>query len=154
PQFLHHLRHLNRIVAASGEPLEGNLCYFHHQHGFEHSPPDPRRGTRRETFLRALAGRSRLLEIGFNAGHSALLALTHSEVSVTAIDDGSHGYTEPAAEHLRQAFPGRFAFFKSDSRTMLALARELHLGAHDIVHIDGGHAADVFASDVTTALTF
>ena len=77
-QFLDHLRHLNEIASGTGEPLEGNLCYFHCQQDFKYSPPDPRRGERRETFLRALAGRSRLLEIGFNAGHSTLLALTHS----------------------------------------------------------------------------
>ena len=150
--FLFHLRRLNEIAAGAGEPLEGNLCYFHQQRDFAHAPPDPRRGVRRETFLRALGGRRRMLEIGFNAGHSALLALTHGDASVTSIDDCSHGYTEPAAAYLRAAFAGRFRFFKSDSRRLPMLAGELQLGSHDLIHIDGSHAPDAFAADVATAL--
>jgi hypothetical protein len=154
PQFLDHLHHLNEIVSGIAEPLEGNLCYFHCQQDSKYSPPDPRRGERRETFLRALAGRSRLLEIGFNAGHSALLALTHSNASVTSIDNCCHAYTEPAAAHLRDAFPGRLRFFPLDSRRIPAMSRELGLGTHDMIHIDGGHGPDVFASDIATAITF
>jgi predicted O-methyltransferase YrrM len=150
--FLFHLRRLNEIAAGAGEALEGNLCYFHQQRDFAHAPPDPRRGARRETFLRALAGRRRMLEIGFNAGHSALLALTHGDAIVTSIDDCSHAYTEPAAAYLGAAFPGRLRFFKTDSRRMPMLARELELGSHDLIHIDGGHAPDAFAADIATAL--
>lgn len=150
--FLLHLRRLNEIAAGAGEPLEGNLCYFHQQRDFNHAPPDPRRGARRETFLRALAGRRRMLEIGFNAGHSALLALTHSDASVTSIDDCGHSYTEPAAAYLGSAFAGRFRFFKTDSRRLPMLANELQLGTHDLIHIDGGHAPDIFAADIATAL--
>ena len=153
-QFLDHLRHLNEIASGTGEPLEGNLCYFHCQQDFKYSPPDPRRGERRETFLRALAGRSRLLEIGFNAGHSTLLALTHSNASVTSVDNCSHAYTEPTAAHLQDAFPGRLRFFPLDSRRMPAISRELGLGTHDMIYIDGGHGPDVFASDIATAITF
>jgi hypothetical protein len=152
--FLKHLRQLNEIVAATGEPIEGNLCYFHHQENFLHSPPDPRRGARRETFLRTLAGRRRVFEIGFNAGHSALLALGHSDAAFTAVDNGEHAYTEPAAAYLRNAFAGRLQFFKMDSRELPTAARELDLGEHDMIHIDGGHGADVFASDVNTAIAF
>ena len=150
--FVSHLRRLNEIAARSGEPLEGNLCYFHQQRDFACAPPDPRRGARRETFLRALAGRRRMLEIGFNAGHSALLALTHGDATVTSIDNCSHSYTEPAAAYLGAAFPGRLRFFNSDSRRMPMLARELELGSHDLIHIDGGHSPDAFAADIATAL--
>ncbi len=150
--FLFHLRRLNEIVAGTGEPLEGNLCYFHQQREFVHAPPDPRRGARRETFLRALAGRHRMLEIGFNAGHSALMALTHGGLSVSSIDDCSHGYTEPAAAYLGSTFSERFRFFKTDSRRLPMLADELNLGSHDFIHIDGGHSPDAFAADVATAL--
>jgi len=150
--FLFHLRRLNEIAVDAGEPLEGNLCYFHQQSDFVHAPPDPRRGTRRETFLRALAGRRRMLEIGFNAGHSALLALTHADAAVTSIDDCSHGYTQTAATYLGAEFPERFRFFKTDSRRLPMLARELELGSHDLIHIDGGHAPDAFAADIATAL--
>jgi len=32
------------------------------------------------------------------------------------------------------------------------LANELQLGTHDLIHIDGGHAPDIFAADIATAL--
>jgi hypothetical protein len=152
--FLDHLRRINAIVAATGEPLEGNLCYFHQQENFLYSSPDPRRGARRETFLRALAGRRRLLEIGFNAGHSTLLALTHSDVSVTAIDIGAHAYTEPAAAYLQEAFGERFQFIKLDSRQLPTSVQAIDVGGHDIINIDGAQGADVFANDISSAVAY
>jgi hypothetical protein len=152
--FLKHLRRLNDIVAGTGETLEGNLCYFDKRQDFLPAPPDPRRGARRETFLRALAGRRHMFEIGFNAGHSSLLALTHSDISVTAIDIATHGYTQPAADYLSRMFPGRFRFIKMDARQLPMHAQALYFGSHDMIHIDGGHSGDAFASDIATALTF
>jgi hypothetical protein len=152
--FIRNLRRLNDIVRSTGEQLEGNLCYFHHQQDSSYAPPDPRRGARRETFLRALAGRRRMFEIGFNAGHSSLLALTHTDISVTSVDVATHTYTEPAADYLSEMFPGRFQFAKMDTRQLPAFAQDLDLGGHDMVHIDGGHTADAFACDIATALAF
>ena len=37
---------------------------------------------------------------------------------------------------------------------MPAISRELGLGTHDMIYIDGGHGPDVFASDIATAITF
>jgi hypothetical protein len=153
-EFLKHLRKINKITTGVGEKLEGNLCYFHHEAKFLHSPPDPRRGARREIFLRALADRRRLLEIGFNAGHSALLALTHSKVSVTAIDNSTHAYTQAAAEYLEAAFAGRFQFISMDSRRLPYSSGQVKLADHDVMHIDGAHQADAFASDISCALAY
>lgn len=152
PHFLAHLRRLNEIAARTGEPLDGNLCYFHHQKYFEFSPPDPRRGARREAFLRALAGRSRIMEIGFGAGHSTLLALSHSDAMITAIDDGARLCTPAAAAYLHESFGERMKFFKLDSRALSARYRELELSQHDMIHINGGRPPDVFAHDITTVL--
>ncbi len=113
-QFLDHLRHLNEIASGTGEPLEGNLCYFHCQQDFKYSPPDPRRGERRETFLRALAGRSRLLEIGFNAGHSTLLALTHSN----AICDTQNDITEFSKSLLHERVLTRSVLLRGIERAL------------------------------------
>jgi Protein of unknown function (DUF616) len=150
--FLFHLRKLNEIVASSGEPLEGNLFYFDGLNPDVCAPPDPRRGERRETFLRALAGRRRCLEIGFNAGHSALLALTHGMAEVCSLDIAIHRYTRPAAEYLGEAFPGRFSFVAMDSRLLVDRAGALAVDTCDMVHIDGSHDAVVFANDVAAVL--
>ena len=71
---------------------------------------------------------------------------------MTSIDDCSHGYTQTAATYLGAEFPERFRFFKIDSRRLPMLASELELGTHDLIHIDGGHAPDIFAADIATAL--
>ena len=71
---------------------------------------------------------------------------------MTSIDYLSHGYNQTAATYLGAEFPGRFRFFKTHSRRLPMLARELQLGSHDLIHIDGGHAPDIFAADIATAL--
>jgi predicted O-methyltransferase YrrM len=152
PGFIARLHELNSVVHATGERLEGNLCYFDSAPDYLNAPPDPRRGRRRENFLRALAGRARVLELGFNAGHSALLALSHSSVHFTAIDIASHGYTERAAVHLAQEFGGRFRFIRMDTRAIHDRRAELELASFDLVHVDGGHGDDVYANDILSVL--
>lgn len=152
PEYMLALRKLNTLVHGVGERIEGNLCYFHLAPSFVFAPPDPRRGVRRENFLRALVGRKRALELGFNAGHSALLALFHSPIDYTALDIALHRYTEPAAAHLAREFPGRFRFLKMDTTQLYERRNELDFGSFDLVHIDGGHGDGVYANDVLTIL--
>ncbi len=69
------LRALNIAVEKTGVLIEGNL-FYHHQTSVTHeTPPDSSRAHKRRNFLRVVNGCGRFVEIGFNAGHSALLAL-------------------------------------------------------------------------------
>jgi 2-polyprenyl-3-methyl-5-hydroxy-6-metoxy-1,4-benzoquinol methylase len=149
--FISRLYALNGAVAATGEPLEGNLCYFNNERHFRDTPPDPRRGARREIFLRSICTARRMFEIGFNAGHSALLALTHyPALHVTSIDLGRHAYTHAAAAHLSRTYPDRLDFHCMNSTDLFDRARALGLREADVVHIDGGHDAPTAASDILT----
>jgi hypothetical protein len=65
------LARLNAAIAATGAPLFGNLCYDHLEEDFAQSPPNPILRSKRDRLRRAVEGRTRMLEVGVNGGHSA-----------------------------------------------------------------------------------
>jgi hypothetical protein len=143
------IRALNAVVERSGELLEGNYCHMHHTRVGVLTPPDPRRSWKRQYLRRGVVNAGSLLEVGFNAGHSAAIALLENpELSVTTVDLASHSYTKPCAAVLAETFPGRIAFRWGDSRSVLQLSQGLRARDYDLVHIDGGHGADVFRHDL------
>jgi len=151
-ELLVRLKLLNATVHATGTPLAGNLCYFDRSPAYLHAPPDPRRRIRRETFFKALLGKKHLFEIGFNAGHSALLALECATAKVTSLDAGLRPYTLPAADFLRGEHPGRFNFLMQDSRRLFELRETLDFGKVDLYRIEGGHEPSIFANDIAAVL--
>jgi hypothetical protein len=95
-----------------------------------------------------------MLEIGFNAGHSALLALSaNPQLAFYAIDICWHEYTKRCAEFLAVEFPGRFHFFAGDSREMLPyLAERDDLPRFDLYHVDGGHSREICFADMSNCI--
>ncbi|MCK4662597.1 MAG: DUF616 domain-containing protein [Bacteroidales bacterium] len=152
PQFLINLQELNKVVSETEEELEGNLCYFHLSKNYSFAPPDPRRWIRREHFIRALTNRKCIFEIGFNAGHSALLALHHTNISFTSIDIAIHQYVQPAADFLKVKYGDRFCFYKLDSRELYSHREKINFKNYDLFHIDGGHDTKVYTNDILTVL--
>ncbi len=73
--WLQKLYELNEVIAASGEPVAGNVCYDHYQRDFVTSPPISLNRAKRDRFRQACSARARMLEIGVNGGHSAYVAL-------------------------------------------------------------------------------
>ena len=139
----------NAAVVQSGEQLEGNYCHLHWARVGAATPPDPRRGWKREYLRRCMSGVQSVLEVGFNAGHSAaIMLLENPEVRITAVDIGSHAYSRPCADVLAREFGGRLRFLWGDSRTVLEASEGLAARDFDLVHIDGGHGDDVFAHDL------
>lgn len=146
--YREHLKHLNYLVWASGEALEGNLFYYHNTRVLG-GRPDVGRQHKRRNFVRYILGSYSLLEIGFNAGHSALLALTiNPDLLYTAIDVGTHRYTEPCFDYLTRVFPDRCTLHIGDSREVLPLFRSPNRGRFDRYHVDGGHSIDVAEADI------
>jgi hypothetical protein len=140
---------LNAVVEHSGEALEGNYGHMHHARVGRSTPPDPRRSWKREYLRRGIAGVRTFLEVGFNAGHSAAIALLENpELMVTAVDLASHSYTRACARVLADIFPGRIEFRFSDSRSVLQLSQGWRASDYDLVHIDGGHGPEVFEHDL------
>ena len=144
--WLEKLQELNAVVAAAGEPLFGNLFYDHLQEGYVGSAPNAILRHKRDRFQRAIKGRSRLLEVGVNGGHSAYLALTSNQgLEFCGVDVCEHAYVRPAVRWLQQSFPGRVFFHEGDSRDVLPTLRRQGL-RFDAFHIDG--AKENYASDL------
>jgi len=78
------------------------------------------------------------VEVGVNAGHSAVLALeSHPDLSYTGIDVGIHRYTRLCAEILHNHYGSRFQFYLGGSS--LWLPRVPRSADPTVFSIDGGH---------------
>lgn len=145
---------LNEVVATSAESMEGNLFYFHNEKEFIGKPPDPRRAHKRRNYARALTSKHALVEIGINAGHSALLALSSNPTLVYyGIDLYNHAYTAGCTLVLKEVFGPRFNTFQGDSRDILPWMATHRLNiAPDVVHVDGGHGVSNCRTDISNSI--
>ena len=149
--FLERLRRINAIVRQSGEPLEGNIFYADLDERFAEKPPADDLGPARRNVWRAVRFKERLLEVGVNAGHGALLALSsHRKLEYYGVDIMTHSYTIECVDFLKGEFPGRVHLFPGDSREVLPwLAERRGELNFDLIHVDGGHTSEVCLSDMT-----
>lgn len=139
-----HFAQLENIIIQSGAELEGN-CFYRHQTLNRNSRLLPKQIN---LFSLGRVGR-RILEIGFNAGHSALLfLLANPNNTVTCFDVCTHAYTYPCFDYLAQHFRGRLFIYEGRSRFTVAEYHENHpAGKFDVLHIDGGHWAEAAHRD-------
>jgi predicted O-methyltransferase YrrM len=160
PAIIHlqEIMDLNQSLAATGELIEGNVCYWHDTPPeiFSVFPPtDDMDHVAKRINLSYLAARHvDVLEIGLNGGHSALITLvSNHRLNFTAVDIGMHQYTEAAATYLRNRFGRRFSLMTGDSREILPrLAIDHPNKFFDLIHIDGGHSAALAYADMSNAL--
>ncbi len=98
------LGEINNNLKDIGEVLEGN--YFYHHQSQELTPyPAPTRFAKRIFLAKRIQHKSYVLEVGINAGHSALLILAaNSKVKYLGVDIAQHGYTRSSSEILRKHF--------------------------------------------------
>ncbi len=149
---------LNAAVAATGEAVEGNVCYWHETPGqalVQHPPTRDAAHVGKRINLAVLAGRHHsALEIGLNAGHSALLLLLgNPALHLFSVDLCMHAYTRVAAAHLKARFGRRFHFLEDDSREVLPrMAVEHPRRRFDLLHVDGGHGASLAYTDISNSL--
>ncbi len=145
-EFAAALARINGLVVDSGARLEGNLFYRHQAVITRNDPPDPGRKHKRRNFFWAARYKGRLLEIGFGAGHSALLALSaNPALRYTGIDIFKNAYVPACAAALREMFGARVEIIKGDSRNVLP---ELPPGTFDLFHVDGSLDPFVCRSDI------
>jgi hypothetical protein len=148
------LKHIAELVKQSGERLEGNIFYADLADRYADQPPDSQLAPARRNVWRAVRFKERLLEVGVNAGHSALLALSSSpRLEYYGVDIMSHAYTAECIDFLKGEFPGRVHLFTGDSREVLPwlVSRRAEL-AFDIFHVDGGHTDEVSRSDMANCI--
>ncbi len=152
--FTRRLDAIAEIVKNSGEGLEGNIFYPDGDKAYAGRPPAAELAPARRNMWRAARFKERLLEVGVNAGHSALLALSaNPKLEYYGVDILSHAYTAECVDFLKGEFPGRVHLFPGDSREVLPwlVGRRDEL-AFDLFHVDGGHTSEVAESDVANCI--
>lgn len=155
-----HLTALEKIVKDSGALLEGNSFYVHNSLKLF-----PQLLPKQVNLFHLGAGvppGGKICEIGFNAGHSAMLLLlgreeqTEQSRTFTIFDIGSHPYTKPCVQYMKDAFLHvDFDYFEGDSITTIPKwIRERPkgiIGTYNIVHVDGGHSVECITNDMRNA---
>jgi Methyltransferase domain len=152
--FWERLKRINDIVRETGERLEGNVFYPDLDERFSINPPAEVLAPARRNVWRAVRFKERMLEVGVNAGHGALLALSSNpKLEYYGVDILTHGYTVDCVDFLKGEFPGRVHLFPGDSREVLPwLAERRGEVSFDLIHVDGGHTSEVCLSDMTYAV--
>ena len=140
------------LVARTGELLEGN-CFTYHQSSQEFKELLPKRSN----ILYHAQAKKKICEIGFNAGHSAVLLLQASspDAEVLFFDLGEHAYMEPCYDYVKGEFPQKTTMIVGDSRQTIPRHIAEHpevMATFDLVHVDGGHEESVFSSDIQCAM--
>lgn len=149
--FEEALLNLNRVVLGPGEPVEGNACYWDLELKRAEQRPDGRILKRRQALAFAAKNAGRVLEVGFNAGHGALIMLaSNPDLEYWGVDIGRHAYTVPAASHLRNA-TGRVQVVIGDSARALPVMRVEEVEPFDLIHIDGAHDLPSAVADLVNA---
>lgn len=92
----------------------------------------------------------RVMEIGFNAGHSAELFLKNNkELTLTSFDLGEHNYVMAAKEYIDFTYPNRHTLIFGDSRrTVPFYLQNNNNTKFDFIFIDGGHQYEIAKTDM------
>ncbi len=159
-RFLDIFVQLNKAMLSGKSPHQGNLYYFGHGRIEDLAPIHKSEITsdilapKRHNFRNAVIGKRIMLEIGFNAGHSALLALeANPALRYIGIDIGRTDYTRICADILNAHYSDRFELIIGSSLDEFPkMFFHKYCSDIDLIHIDGGHAEDIVIEDTANAL--
>ena len=152
-EYKDHLDELLKIIKDVGEPLEGNIFYQHLESNPGHDLIERFLPKRAALGMFAMA-HDDIMEVGFNAGFSALLMLTaNPNLQLTSVDICTHQYTMPCYEYLMNAFPGRATLVKGDSTNVLPSVLQNNKVFTGYI-IDGGHGLEVAEQDLRNVLQY
>ncbi len=96
----------------------------------------------------------KVMEIGFNGGHSAEIILENNKSStLLSFDLGGHDYVLYAKEYIENTFPGRHSLILGDSKiTVKKYVEENPKERFDVIFIDGGHDYETAKADMENCL--
>jgi predicted O-methyltransferase YrrM len=136
------------VINNSGDELEGNIYSYNKCKDYNSDYLEKQHnilicGSR-------LKSNTKILEIGFNSGFSALLLLMSSDTSVkiTCVDINYHKYTVPCYQVLKDYFGDRIELITGDSTIVLPSLT----AKYDLIHIDGGHSTEIAHSDTENSI--
>jgi hypothetical protein len=120
--------------------LEGN-CFYHH---LTYDKMEEKRNTRYNLWKCGKLAKN-CLEIGFNAGHSAMLFLnSNPDIKIKSYDIAWHPYTIPCAIYLKQKYNLELVIGDSLQTTFGFNPNE----KYDLIHVDGGHSTELAFKDI------
>lgn len=128
----HHIVNLKEIVERSGELLEGDCLYQHQTTNML-----PELVNKQRNIFTLAKSCNKILEIGLNAGHSALLMLLANPNAILyCFDICDHRYTKLCFQYLYENFGGRVMLYEGDSNVTVPMFMK---EACDLYHIDGSN---------------
>ena len=94
----------------------------------------------------------KILEIGFNAGHSADTFLgINPNCNLLSFDIGEHDYVKVAKEFIDKTYPNRHTLILGDSTKTIP---KYDTTKYDLIFIDGGHSYEVAKADLQNCKRF
>lgn len=149
------MNELKKIIIHTQSFLEGNLFYYHET--FTLFPELYNKQL--NLFWLGQKNSTKICEIGFNAGHSAMVMLLGRDKTIpldfTIFDIGQHRYVRPCLKYIESKFDTvKFEYIEGDS--IISMPKWIDknknsIGTYDIVHVDGGHTEECIKNDMKNA---
>lgn len=150
--FSYHIKNISEIIDNSQERLEGNVyCDISSNNIINEFV------VKQKNISNLSKNKNKIIEIGFNAGHSLLLMLLENpKAEYLLFDLGIHSYTKPCFEYLKNSF--------SDTKINIIYGDSIETvknyinnnpnekNQFDFIHIDGGHEINILDNDFTNSI--